>query len=156
MLPHPVCFEHSFTLQLTANKSLIFNPNLQFPTRLQHVFGFSYATRCGRSLPVHTASRFPSVSISAHHLPLSLYPHLRMKSVSECFPPLSDPRWGGERSRLCPPPHHHLIIIHLGGRISTAWDIRPITQSRQATSPGPPTLPSLSRRAPIYWKGQCA
>lgn len=39
---------------------------------------------------------------------------------------------GGTYSSL---PLHHLIIIHLGGRISTAWDIKPITQSWQVYQP---------------------
>lgn len=56
---------------------------------------------------------------------------------------------GGTCSSL---PLHHLIIIHLGGRISTAWDIRPITQSWQSTSPSPPVLLLLSRHGPIYCK----
>lgn len=53
----------------------------------------------------------------------------------------SSPLPGGTHSSL--PPIH--LIIHLGGRISTAWDIRPITQSREATSSSPPTLPLLAR-----------
>lgn len=54
-----------------------------------------------------------------------------------------------EGTYLSLPPRLYLIIIHLGGRISTVWDIRPATQSHQATSSGPPTLPLISHCAPI-------
>lgn len=67
---------------------------------------------------------FPLASISILHL--YLFPHIRMKSV-----PWAD--------TLISAPIHH-INIHLGSRISTAWDIRPITQSHQTTSSSPPTL----------------
>lgn len=123
--------------------------SLQFLTHVEQVFWFSYNKRNDQCLPICTPTWFPSVS--TFHLHLHPLHNLRTKSVSECFLPLSSP-W---RNVLVSAPHQ-LIIIHLGGRISAAWDIRPITQSQEATSPSPPTLPLLSRRAPIYWKGHCA
>lgn len=88
-----------------------------------------------------TPLSFPFAHKHALHLFRSLFPNLWTKSVSR------DPR--GTNSSL---PLHHLIIIHLGGRISAAWDIKPITQSWQSTSPSPPALLLLSRRCQIYWK----
>ena len=99
------------------------------------------------SICLHLCPPSPSIPLSSPQDEVSI----RVFSSS-----LRSPMGEWMLSYLPPPPHHHLIIIHLGGRISTAWDIRPITQSRRATGPGPPTLPLLSRRAPIYWKGQCA
>lgn len=94
---------------------------------------------------------FPSVSISALHFLLSIFPHLRMSQYQSVFFPSSV---SGETYSSVPP--IQLIIIHLGGRISTAWDIRPITQSRQATSPGPPTFPlALMPRSNLLERTLC-
>lgn len=87
------------------------------------------------------------------HLYQYLSPHHMNKMFSSSLGP-----WGKEahsHPRLSPFPHH-LFIIHLGGRISTAWDIRPITQSQHANSPGPPTFLLLSNRAQTHWEGHSA
>lgn len=139
------------------------------------------ATNIGLVFLTHVEEVFDSVTIKkecllppfAHQHDFYLSPSLPSifyrsfltsgQSGCEWFLPLSSPRG----NVLIPPPHplaptppHHLIIIHLGGRISTAWDIRPITQSRRATSPGltgfPPHSPfALTPRSNFLERTLC-
>lgn len=111
---------------------------------------FAFGQRSDHCFSICTQTWFLSLSISPPLLSIPLSSPLDQVCVSVFFLSRS-PR--GTHSSL---PPHHLIIIHLGGRISAAWDIKPITQSWQSTSPSPPALLSLSRRGQIYWKEDCA
>lgn len=74
----------------------------------------------------------PSLSISPPSRSIPLSSPLGEVCISVFISCLAAP---GDHTRLPPLPHHLIIIIHLGGRISTAWDIRPITKPQPTSSP---------------------